>query len=67
MVASEDLYWPELGLTLDEQDDYLLIKNIIEHFGSSNSNFSCTEILKYLKENPELIEINKTVKRKGNN
>ncbi len=67
MVASEDLYWPELGLTLDEQDDYLLIKNIIEHFGSSNSNFSCTEILKYLRENPELIEINKTVKRKGNN
>ena len=66
MVASEDLYWPELGLTLDEEKDYLLIKNIIEYFGNSNSNFSCAEILKYLRENPELIEINKTVKRKGN-
>lgn len=66
MIAPADLHWPDLGLTLDEKDDYLLIKNIIEHFGNSNNNFKCAEILKYLRANPELLEINKTVKRKGN-
>ena len=28
LSAPKSLFWPELGLTLDEQDDYLLIKNI---------------------------------------
>lgn len=58
--------WPGLGLTLDERDDYILLKKIIEHFGDSNPIFSCIQVIKLLKDNPSLIAINGHVKRKGN-
>ena len=32
LMPNRDIYWPELGLTLDEHKDYLLLKKIIEHF-----------------------------------
>ena len=66
MEAPKTLFWPELGLTLDEGQDYILLKNIIEHFGSENSNFSCYEAIEYIEKNPQLVEINRLVVRKGN-
>ena len=66
LIAPDDLFWPDLGLTLDEEKDYTLIKKIIEHFGDKNNLFTCKEIIDYLKNNPALLEINKSVKRKGN-
>ena len=65
LVAPPELDWPELGLTLDETADYELLKNIMEHFGSSNELFSCLDVIKLLREKPELVEINQKVKRKG--
>ena len=65
LVAPPSLHWPELGLTLDEQEDYELLVNIIDHFGDENPLFSCAEALKYLRENPELLAINQSVVRKG--
>ena len=66
MQAPKNLHWPELGLTLDEDKDFILIKNIIEHFGNKNSNFTCSDAIRYLKDNPSLVEINKSVDRKDN-
>jgi len=57
--------WPGLGLTLDEQKDYDLLKIIIEHFGESNSLFSNSEVIQLLLGNPSLIQINQHVKRIG--
>jgi spore coat polysaccharide biosynthesis protein SpsF len=65
LVATSDLFWPELGLTLDEQHDYILLKKIIEHFGDGNKLFSCREAIGLLRNNPEWLEINRHVKRKG--
>lgn len=65
LVAPPDLFWPELGLTLDEQKDYLLLKSIIEYFGDSNPYFTCKEVIQFLKTRPDLLEINKDVVRKG--
>jgi spore coat polysaccharide biosynthesis protein SpsF len=65
LVAPPDLYWPELGLTLDERDDYELLKNLIEYFGPSKSYFSCREIIKLLRTRPEWVAINRGVRRKG--
>ena len=65
LVAPPELYWPELGLTLDEQDDYELLTKIIEHFESSNPLFSCSDVIKLLRQKPEWIAINKSVIRKG--
>jgi spore coat polysaccharide biosynthesis protein SpsF len=65
LFAPPDLYWPELGLTLDEKKDYELLKNLIEYFGSANPYFSCREVIILLKTKPEWIAINREVQRKG--
>ena len=63
LLAPKELNWSELGLTLDEVKDYELLKNIVEHF-SPELFFSCGDILKYLRENPQLLKINQDVVRK---
>lgn len=65
LVAPQNLHWPDLGLTLDEESDYILIKTIIENF--DGLNFTCSEVIEFLKLNPYLLEINREVKRKGDN
>jgi spore coat polysaccharide biosynthesis protein SpsF len=65
VVAPPEVHWPELGLTLDELKDFQLLKVIIEHFSSINELFSCREIIEFLRKNPDLVEINKSVQRKG--
>ena len=65
LLAPPSLYWPDLGLTLDEENDYKLLVNIIEALAASNPLFSCHEIISYLRASPSLLEINKAVVRKG--
>ena len=68
LVAPPELFWPDLGVTLDEQKDYDLIKQIIEYFGEQNPCFSCREVIDLLRNvHPEWVELNKDVKRKGMN
>ena len=64
-VAPPELDWPELGLTLDEQNDYDLLKIIIEHFSQENILFSCLEVVQFLRSRPDLLAINNHVHRKG--
>jgi len=66
VIAPPEICWPELGLTLDEEDDYILIKAIIEHFYSENPLFSCLDVVRYLRRFPELVSINDAVIRKHN-
>lgn len=65
IVSPPETFWPNLGLTLDEQSDYELLKIIIEHFEPINPLFSCREVVSFLQTHPELLEINKSVVRKG--
>ena len=65
LVAPPDLHWPELGLTLDEPDDYELIKYIYNALYPCKQYFRCGDILQLLDDKPELIEINSHVHRKG--
>ena len=66
LFATPELYNPDLGLTLDEKADYILLKKIIEHFDEKNNPlFSCLDILKFLEKNQDLIKINSHVARKG--
>jgi spore coat polysaccharide biosynthesis protein SpsF len=64
LIAPPEVYWPELGLTLDERSDYDLLKIIIKHF-IKTPLFSCLDVVKYLRKNQHLVEINNNVKRKG--
>jgi spore coat polysaccharide biosynthesis protein SpsF len=66
LIAPPSLHWPELGLTLDEPTDYVLLKRIVEYFGESKPLFSCLDVIRLLREKPEWVEINSAVKRKGN-
>jgi len=65
LVAPPELHWPELGLTLDEQRDFVLIDHLINVFHEVRPNFSCLDAINYLKANPSLLSINNTVARKG--
>lgn len=64
MKAEGELFWPELGLTLDEQQDYALLNSIYESLVRIKEDFSAQDIIELLKKNPELIAINKDVRRK---
>ncbi len=65
IIAPPELFWPDLGLTLDESSDFIFIKKIIENLYDKNPCFNCGEIIKFLKNNKELLKINNKVKRKG--
>lgn len=65
LVAPPEQHWPELGLTLDEQRDFDLLRAVIEHFHDTNPIFSCLDVVRYLRANPNLVAINKDVSRKG--
>lgn len=65
LVAPPSLWWPELGLTLDEEADYWLLKKIIETLGPDNPLFSCHDVICLLKKNPDWVDINRAVVRKG--
>jgi len=67
LVAPDSLYWPDLGLTLDEKDDFELLKRIIEYFGDANPYFGCREVIELLRERPDWVSINQHVRRKGDN
>jgi spore coat polysaccharide biosynthesis protein SpsF len=63
--APDDMYFPELGLTLDEEADYVFLKNIYDHFTSYKypQPFSVKTVIRILKRCPEMIT-NFGVKRK---
>jgi spore coat polysaccharide biosynthesis protein SpsF len=59
--AKQDL--SHYRLTLDESDDYTAIKAIYNAF-SNDLNFNYAELIKKLKQNPKLADINKHVEQK---
>ncbi len=62
LAAPRNLKWPDLHLTLDEYEDYKLLKKIILHFNEKH-NFSCHEIISLLKKKKHWLKINKHIKR----
>lgn len=61
-TAPEKYWYPEWGLTLDTEEDYRLLNLIFTYF--ENNKFSAGQAIDYILENPELLKINKSVKRK---
>jgi spore coat polysaccharide biosynthesis protein SpsF len=64
LPAPPELRWPELGLTLDEEADYRLIKALFEHFLPACPDFSCLDMVRLLRTNPDLAGANASVKRR---
>lgn len=61
--AQGDLFWPDLGITLDTREDFELIKSIFEHF--KNNDFTLKDILELLRQNKEMLNINKHIQRRS--
>lgn len=65
MVPLRPLIRRDLVFTLDEKNDYELLKKIIEHFGDENPIFRCADVIDLLDSRPEWVAINQEVVRKG--
>ena len=63
VVAPPALYWPQLGLTLDEADDYRLLRLLIERFFPEDPLFGLDVVIAYLRAHPEALAINQRVQR----
>jgi spore coat polysaccharide biosynthesis protein SpsF len=56
---------PDIRATLDYYDDFLFFSNIIEHFGAQKkSRFSLLDVVKYIDENPRVLDINRNCQQK---
>ena len=49
--ANDEMFWPELGITLDTPEDYKLITRIFEELYPINSHFSATDVVNLLEVN----------------
>jgi len=65
LIAPQEFHFPELGLTLDTIEDFVLLDKIICDLEPKNPSFSLKEMLELLKSQPELLKINNQVLRKG--
>ena len=63
--APDSLCFPELGLTLDTEEDYFLLSKVIERLEPLDPYFGLKETLNFLHSNPELMSINRNIIRKG--
>ena len=59
----KDLDFPEVILDLDTKEDLIVLDKIFRNF--DNFDFSYKEIVKFLNQNPDIININKHIRRKG--
>ncbi|MBF0466463.1 MAG: hypothetical protein HQK94_15420 [Nitrospirae bacterium] len=49
---------PQIRMTLDYRDDFRFFETIMEHFEKTKRDYTLRDIVKYLDENPWIIEIN---------
>lgn len=59
-----ELNYPDLRLTVDEEDDFNLVKTIFENLYQTKPNFDTFDIINFLKSNPHIKDINKNVVQK---
>lgn len=63
-ISPEETNYPKIGLTLDEINDYELIKNIIKFFKKKNQkNFTCKDLVNLIKKNKNFLKMNQKVTR----
>lgn len=64
--SPKNVFFPKLGLTLDQKEDFNLIKKILSYFlDKKYFFFTCLDIINLLKDKPNWIKINEHVKRRG--
>ena len=64
LEVEDELNHPEIRLTVDEKEDLELIRKIFDNFYIHKKDFELKEIIKYLLNNPDLMNINKSIVQK---
>jgi len=59
--ADDTIKRPDIRITVDTEEDFELISKIIEHF--KNIEFGIKDVIHFLNEKPQLLEINKNIKQ----
>ena len=62
--APKEMFWPDLRLTLDTEEDYKLIQSVYNELFSKNNDFSGEDIVNFLRKRPDLVAINAEVEQK---
>jgi len=62
--APEWLRFPDYRWTLDTKEDFELIKTIFEELYPKNNFFASRDIMRFINERPEIIDINKSISQK---
>lgn len=55
--------WSQYRLTVDYEEDFLLMKNIIQHFGDKIVSASMEDIIAFLESNQHACKINQQIQR----
>jgi spore coat polysaccharide biosynthesis protein SpsF len=61
LEVEDELNHPEIRLTVDEKEDFKLIRKIFDNFYSYKNDFKLKEVVKYLLDNSDLMNINKSI------
>lgn len=62
--APPEHVWPQLRLTLDTPEDYALISALYEALYPVDPTFGLDQILTYLRDHPELLELNRAIQQR---
>lgn len=65
LPAPPSLRWPDLRLTLDEEEDFRLIDAVLRELYPQKPDFSLVDIVELLRRNPALVAINAHVAQKN--
>jgi spore coat polysaccharide biosynthesis protein SpsF (cytidylyltransferase family) len=59
------LFWPEVSFSLDEQDDYRFLNEIILNCEDNNFFFGTKTLIDFLRSRPDLVQMNSEIRRRG--
>lgn len=63
--VEKELRHPEIRLTVDTQEDFELMEEIHKRFYEPGKVFGLRDVIMFLMENPQLMEINKRIIQRG--
>lgn len=64
LAESDEEYWPDLAITLDEEGDYRLLARIFDELHPVRPDFATRDVLRLLRAKPDWLALNRNVRRK---
>ena len=67
LKAEGSLHRPDIRVTLDEKDDFVLLGEIRKRLADKGDVFSALDVMNVLNDDPGLLNINRSVRTKALN